>query len=114
MPKSLEIHDIIRILPFAEVFRTKLLELYPNKLDEDRRLALERYLWKAFYLYFDALYEENLQLMINDTKNNLPPDYHDQLLAKTHEQINQGVVTTKADAQIHVLRGELQKLITPS
>ncbi len=112
MHKSLEIVDIIRLLPFTEEFRTSLLEVYPTKLSSDRKLAFERYMWKAFYLYFDSLYEENLQQMILKTENNLPEDYHDKLLAQTYEQINKGVTAKQTSTQIESLRGELQKLIT--
>lgn len=111
-PPTLNIPDILKMLPFSAEFRDQMLDVYPDKLDTERRIAFEQYMWKAFYLYFDLLYEENLQYMLEETGNNLPEGYHDKLLEKTHQQVSQGAIATKTNADIESIRGELQKLVT--
>lgn len=104
--------EIVQLLPFTKGFKDKIISLYPDKLDDDRRGELERVLWRAYYLYFDMVYQEKLQLLMEKTENVLPAQYHDMLLKETTEQIQQGIETQQTSTQIDVIRQELETLVT--
>lgn len=104
--------EIVQLLPFSKGFQDKIRSVYPDQLDGDRRNELERVLWRAYYLYFDMVYQENLQLLIERTENSLPTGYHDILINETTEQIQRGITTQQTSTQIDVVREELEKLVT--
>ncbi len=110
--QTLNIEDIIRIVPFSQEVRAKLTEAYPSRLDTGHRVELERYLWRMYYLYFDLIYEEHLQLLIQQHPDGLPENYHDNLLELTDKAIHEGVLTTKESENIHQVREEIEKIIS--
>lgn len=110
--QSLDIKDIIRVLPFTHDFQKKLLEIYPDKLSEERRVNLEQYLWKMFYLFFDLQYDYNLQKFIGEVRNNLPADYHDQVLERTRKEIFDGITVKKTSHALEELRTDLQNIVS--
>lgn len=112
MQISLQIPDLIQLLPFSDTFRKDILAVYPDKLSEDRRIVLERHLWQTYYAYFDLQYEKNLQKLVDESDDVLPEGYHDMLVQKTNKQIQEGHTTQQTNIEIDQLRTQLQQLVS--
>lgn len=109
--QPLQIADIIRIVPFTDNFRARLVEVYPGKLSVDQRVELERYLWKMYYLYFDLVYEEHLQYLIERHPDGLPEGYHDELLETTNKSIHERDLAVQENTKMQKVREDIEKII---
>lgn len=110
--QPLQITDIIRIVPFTGDFGARLVEVYPAKLSADQRVELERYLWKMYYLYFDLVYEEHLQYLIEQHPDGLPEGYHDELLETTSKSIHERDLAVQENSKMQKVREDIEKIIS--
>jgi hypothetical protein len=105
--------DIIKVLPFTEEFKKKLLERY-DTLTDDQRFAIERIIWELYDAIYEARLDENMQLAHERAKHNeekLDHDFYNRVRQQTEEQMKQEETTSKASVDLSHTREELAKIL---
>ncbi len=104
---KLSTKDLLRYLPLGESTRTKLLEVYPDKVTFDQGAVIEDLAWRLFYAYFDMVYDVILRKETLENPGPLEPGAHDRLLKETEEAIMQGYDENVTSVQLEELRKQL-------
>ncbi len=104
---------IIKILPFKEDFKTKLLERYDTMPVAEKYVLID-ILWDAYDCLCQIKLEKNLQLARIDLENNkgtIDPEFFRRVEEKTEQEMDQMTEETTSQVDLTSTREKLEELM---
>jgi len=108
--------DIIKILPFDELFKRTLLAQF-DTLDIDRKNVIGSTLWEVYVALFSLKVEEKMQIAFEKAKNNeivLDENFYKIARQEAEKEMTEGYFQGTTDADLSAIRSKLQTFLTPN
>ena len=104
---------IINTIPLGTQLRQKLLNEW-DKLSPDNQFTIENLLWDTYYSFYQMRLQENIQLMIKQSKEKhlaLDNSFYDKVQAQTEKDMETETIETADDSEISAVRQKIQNLL---
>ena len=107
---------IIQNLPFDDAFKKELSSFYLNA-DADGKYRFEQLIWDAYYVYYQILLDENIELALQGAEKNttqLNSEFYKKVREKTEKQLTEESYKSQSGTELNDLRLKLEKYIVPA
>lgn len=112
--KQITAKDIIKILPFAEDFKSSLLERY-DSFTPDQKFNIGRILWRLYDEYYEIQINKHVGLQFlqaKEGKEKLDPSFYKRAKQKTDEEMDREVPEKVGEADLTAARTAMEKIIS--
>ena len=116
--KYIKALDILKALPLEPKFKESILDEYPDKLSQAKKIVLDELAWDMYNKYFEIKLQENISLGMEAVKEGtetLGEHFYGRMRKKTEEDMHTWLFeTNKDDREIEAVRAKLKTILGSS
>lgn len=105
--------EVIKILPFDDVFKQQLLEKFPL-LSEDIKYEVVELIWDLYYAMYEVKFEENTDkafLRAEKNQETLDNNFYKRVTEQTGKEMQQTNEQTSTHVNLSQTRQKLQEIL---
>lgn len=110
---TLTTKDIIKMLPFEEAFKAKLLEDF-DTLSPDQKYQIEELIWDAYAVIYQLRFEKNFRealLRVEEKKEEIDEEFSKRIREQTNKDLQNTQTQQSSAIDLSETRAALQEII---
>lgn len=105
--------NIIKMLPLEASLKQQLLDGW-DKMNPDRKFAVEQFIWNTYFSLYNLRLQENMQkgmLRAQENKEQLDAGFFQRMREQTEKELSEEQQVTVTDTELNDVRSKLQQLM---